>query len=183
MIETPRLVITKFSEQHLTQRYVSWLNDPEVVRYSDQRFATHSLDSCREYFNSFRGTPHWFFAIVARDALGHIGNVTAYIDTHHSVADVGILIGLKACWGRGYGTEAFRAVCDYLLGKVGVRKVTAGTLATNTGMLRIMQQVGMKPDGARRRQALLDGIEVDVVHGAIFGEDWAGAPQTDENRP
>jgi ribosomal-protein-alanine N-acetyltransferase len=171
VIETKRLLIVPFSEEHLTPRYVSWLNDPEVVRYSNQRYRTHTLQSCREYWESFEGTPNYFWAVVARDVqLGHIGNMTAYVNTIHSVADVGILIGEQAVWGRGYGSEAWIAVCDYLLHGLGIRKVTAGTLSIHTAMLAVMRRTGMVEDGRHTRQCLFEGREVDMVHAAFFRE-------------
>ncbi|NLT23697.1 MAG: GNAT family N-acetyltransferase [Syntrophorhabdus sp.] len=169
IIETGRLSIEPFSEKHLTPRYAGWLNDPEVVRYSEQRHRKHTLDSCRQYWLSFAGTPNFFWAIVGLDpVVGHIGNINAYVDRMNSVADVGILIGERALWGKGYGLEAWRAICGYLLDEAGIRKVTAGTLAANKGMLSIMEKSGMTDDGRRIRQALLDGVEVDVIHSALF---------------
>src|SRR5512142_149833 len=85
-IDTPRLVIEPFAERHLTPKYAGWLNDPEVTRYSDQRFAVHTLESCRRYAESFDGTPNYFWAIVAKDpSLGHLGNINAYTDPLHGV--------------------------------------------------------------------------------------------------
>jgi [ribosomal protein S5]-alanine N-acetyltransferase len=170
-LETARLRIVPFSEVHLTPRYVGWLNDPEVVRYSEQRHRAHTIESCREYWRSFAGTPHRFWAIlVSAGPLGHIGNINAYVDGKNLAADVGILIGEKGAWRRGYGLEAWRAVCGYLLETAALRKVTAGTMAANKGMLRIMEKSGMVDDGRRIRQCLFESREVDVVHGALFSE-------------
>ena len=169
IIETPRLRIIRFSEKYLTPRYVGWLNDPSVVCCSEQRHRGHTLESCRQYWQSFTNTPHYFWAITAIDPIiGHIGNMNAHIDKMNSVADIGILIGERAVWGKGYGLEAWVAVCNYLLRDVGVRKVTAGTMAVNKGMLRIMECTGMVADGRRIRQYLVDGAEVDVIHMALF---------------
>jgi len=164
-IVTARLRIERFGEKHLTDAYVGWLNDPEVVRFSDQRFRVHTRDSCRHYLESFAGTANLFLALTTSDR--HIGTMTAYVDDNHGVADLGILIGDRQAWGMGYGTEAWTAVCDALL-EAGIRKITAGTLETNTGMRAIMSRAGMIPDGRRRGQCLLDGQPVDVVHAAIF---------------
>lgn len=169
ILRTERLLIKPFSEEHLTARYVRWLNDRSVVRYSEQRHRAHTLDSCRDYWRFFGGTPNYFWAMIAHDpALGHIGTLNAYLDPEHLVADVGILIGEPSAWGTGLGTEAWKAVCQYLLGEVKVRKVTAGTLSVNQAMLGIMRKAGMVEDGRRLRQYLFEGQEVDIVYAAIF---------------
>lgn len=176
-IETPRLRMVPFAERHLTERYVGWLNDPVVVRYSEQRFREHSLESCRTYWNSYAGTPHLFWAIEVKEAVeSHIGNINAYLDANHGVADVGILIGAREAWGHGYGTEAWIAICDHLFREQGVRKITAGTASLNHGMRSIMRKAGMEEDGCRRAQLLIEGEEVDVVHAALFRDAWEHRP-------
>jgi ribosomal-protein-alanine N-acetyltransferase len=170
VLRTARLLIEPFAPHHLTERYVGWLGDPEIVKYSEQRTRVHTLESCRAYAATFAGTPHFFWALVSQ-ADGHIGNMNAYLD-RHGVADVGILIGERSAHGRGHATEAWLAVCDYLLRESGVRKVTAGALAVNAPMLRLMERAGMTSDGRRVRQQLWNGQEVDVVHAASFREDW-----------
>jgi RimJ/RimL family protein N-acetyltransferase len=173
VIETNRLRIVPFSEEHLTPRYVGWLNDPETVRFSQQRCCTHTLASCRDYMASFVDTPNYFWAIISRDpAQGHIGNMNAYVDTTHQVADVGILIGERSVWGCGYGTEAWIAVCDYLFRSADIRKITAGALAVNSAMAALARKAGMIEDGRRIRQYLFEGAETDVVHWALFKKDW-----------
>lgn len=169
IIEAKRLRIVPFSEEQLTPRYISWLNDPEVVRFSKQRRHTHTLESCSEYLESFKGTPNFFWAILARDhQLEHIGTMNAYIDTVNLVADVGIMIGEKRVWGAGYGSEALSAVCNYLIKEVGTKKVTVGTLSENKAMISIARNAGMVEDGRRIHQEIFEDSEVDILHFAMF---------------
>ena len=173
-LETPRLRIEPFREELLSARYVGWLNAADVVRYSEQRHRHHTLESCRAYLASYAGTDHYFWALVARDpALGHVGNINAYLDPRHQLADVGILVGERALWGRGYGREAWCAVVDFLIRDRGLRKVTGGTLSVNRGMLAILDASGMVDDGRRRRHHRMDDGElVDVVYAAAFRDAW-----------
>ncbi len=169
-IQTTRLLICPFGAEYLTDEYVGWLNDSVVVRYSEQRFHHHTLESCREYWHSFRGTDNYFWAIIERHPLmRHIGTMTAHVQSHHRVADIGILVGDRGSWGRGYGLESWNAVCRYLFdGPSNIRKITAGTLACNKAMISIMSRSGMVPDGRRVRQCLVEDTEVDIVYAALF---------------
>jgi len=170
-IRTGRLTIAPFQERHLAERYVNWLNDRELMRYSEQRHKKHTIATCRAYWHSFNGTPHFFWAIEEQQqGLGHIGNINAYVDERNQLADIGIVVGEQKARGQGYAFEAWRAVCEYLFSTVGTRKITAGTMANNTAMLKLMQRAGMVEDGVRRRHYLSDGIEVDIVHRALFKE-------------
>lgn len=171
IIATSRLNIVPFEESHLSARYVGWLNNANVVRYSEQRHHVHTLETCRDYWKSFSGTPNYFWAIIARDDAGHIGNINAYVDEANLVAEVGIMIGETTAWRKGYGLEAWRAACEYLLTTAGMRKVTAGTLAENKGMVRIMQESGMTADGRRIRHYIHEGKETDIIHMALFRDE------------
>jgi [ribosomal protein S5]-alanine N-acetyltransferase len=175
--ETARLRIEPFGEAHLSERYVGWLADPEVVRWSEQRFRTHTLASCRAYAASFEGTPNMLFALVAQDPnVGHLGNLNVYVDPRHGVADIGIMVGDRAAWGQGYGREAWAAIMRALLDEPGIRKVTGGCVTNNVAMVKIMQTCGMMQDGRRLKQYVYDGQAVDAVYFAAFGNRPFEAP-------
>lgn len=161
--------VVPFEERHLTARYVAWLNDRGRTRFSEQRHRTHTLESCRCYFESFRGSSDWFLAIESDEpALGHVGNLSVAVDGPNRVADVSILIGDPRAAGKGLATGAWCAVLDELLGHQRMRKVTAGTMALNEPMLRLMQRSGMIIEGRRAGQFLCEGAAVDLVMAAKF---------------
>ncbi|MFH0920126.1 MAG: GNAT family N-acetyltransferase [Fibrobacterota bacterium] len=168
-IITERLVLEPFSEKHLTERYVSWLNDPDVVRYSEQRHRKHSLETCRIYYESMKAVKNWFWAVIeTKQNAGHIGNVTAYFDRNNQVVDIAIMIGEKALQGKGYGLEAWNGVLEFLKKQKDARKITAGTMAVNQPMLKIMEKSGMKDDGRKVGQFLYDDQAVDMISKALF---------------
>jgi len=172
-IYTNRLVLEPFKEHHLSDRYVEWLNDPMVTEYSELRHRHHTIESCKSYYHSFIGSIHFFWAILLRSPKNfHIGNITAHIDFPNLIADLGILIGEKNYWGNGFGLEAWQAVLSFLFKEKRIRKITAGTLATNSGMIQIMRRSGMKEDGLRVKHFLQDNKAVDVIHYCIFNDNF-----------
>ena len=173
-IRTARLRLVPFAERHLTQRYVCWLNDRNLMRFSEQRHRIHTLESCRCYVQSFVNTPNRFWAIEEEHELGHIGNISVYIDEKNGLADVSILIGEAAARGNGYGQEAWDAACRYTLSEVGMRKVIAGTMAGNLAMRAVMERSGMVPDGMHRRHYICEGREVDLIYMALFRDSMGG---------
>lgn len=169
-----RLRLTPFCEDHLTDAYVAWLNDPAVVRYSENRHRRHDLESCRDYFRSMVEGGHYYWAIVwqpdRRDTPRHVGNVTAYADRNNRTADLAIIVGDRGLLGLGAGREAWDLALTWLLAEGRFHKVTAGTMATNLAMLKTMQATGMVEEGRRRRQYLCDGKRVDAIMVAKFAE-------------
>ena len=183
-LRTRRLLLTPFSERHLTEHYVAWLNDRELMKYSEQRHKHHTLANCRSYWLSFEETPHYFWAMEEIETgYRHIGNLSAYVDPHNRLADVSILIGDRGAHNKHYGLEALMAVFEYLFREVGLRKVTQGTMALNTPMLRLMRRLGMVPDGVRQRHYLCQEAEVDIVHMAMFRDQWDEIHQAGGNQP
>lgn len=140
-ISTSRLVLRPLVKA--TQRQLEWLRDPKVVEFSEQRHRGHTLSSQLKYINSFTGGSH-IWAICRTDDDEHIGNLTASHDAPNDVADIGIMIGKTDCWGLGYATEAWKSACSWLLDKDcgAIRKLEAGAMKCNVGMLRVLQKSG-----------------------------------------
>jgi len=175
-IDTPRLVLEPFAEKHLRCGIVEWLNDPEVVRYSDNRHREHTYETSRAYLQSFAGSPNYYWAIRLKQQTSEvIGTITSYVDVNNSVADIGILLGHKGYWRGGYGSEAFAAVVNWLFTRRSVRKITTGTMAINSGMIGIMKKLGMREEGKKARYYVVDGREVDMVCATLFSADWPGS--------
>ena len=167
VLESERLRLRAFTPEDIQANYMAWLNDPQVMQFSNQRFHKHSETSCCQYLASFVHTENRFLAI--EDKLTHelMGTLTMYINPHHQTADVGILIGNTNHWGKGYGYEAFALAVETLL-KAKLRKVTAGTMACNLGMIKVMQKCGMSLEATRTAQEMLDGQAVDILYFAKF---------------
>lgn len=163
-IDCERVSLVPFTEDFLTPVYVGWLNDAEVVKYSRQRFSNHTGESCRNYLESMKKSGDFFWAILDRKSGKHIGNISASIDRQNSVADIAIMIGERSVWGKGYGLDAWVAAMKYLHHEAGIRMVTGGCMATNKGMMRVMEKAGMKPYYTRAGYFMDRGQAVDSVH-------------------
>lgn len=157
-----KVKLHSFTEADLTPAYVGWLNDPEVVRFSNQRFQTHDLNSCRSYFASFDRSANLFVSIKRLDGQA-IGTMSVYRSLAHGTADVGIMIGERSAWGGGFGQDAWDTLLRWLLNQPDLRKVTAGTLGCNKGMLKLMERSEMSLEGTRLAQELVDGKPQDIL--------------------
>lgn len=161
-ISTPNLVLRPLKKA--TVRQVRWLNDPDVVRYSEQRHQTHSLITQLRYIDLFVGGSHiWGIYRVADDE--HVGNIAACHDEPNNVTDLGIMIGETACWHKGIGLEAWKSVCTWLLDPQcgAVRKIEAGAMKANEAMIKILRGSSFNLEGERANHFLLDGGAVGMV--------------------
>ncbi len=142
MMLTPRLVM-KAPVASEAETFAHWLNDPEVVKYSEQRHKTHTIESQLDYWHSpVTAHPNFVNMICLAGSEIPIGSISAAIDSHNQVANIGILIGHKSEWGKGYGAEAWECTMNYLFAH-GIRKIEAGCMATNAAMIGLCHKVKM----------------------------------------
>jgi ribosomal-protein-alanine N-acetyltransferase len=163
-----KIVLKPFLVADINDAYIGWLNDQNVVKFSNQRFFLHNLESCLRYQASFEGTDNLFMAIRRLSDNGLIGTLTAYVARHHGTVDVGIMIGDYSVWGMGYGLDAWVTMTNWLLGRKDIRKLTAGTLACNLGMIKLMERSGMALEATRKAQEIIEGSPVDMLYYAKF---------------
>lgn len=164
-----KVLLRPFQQSDITSEYISWLNDPDVVRYSNQRFVTHTELSCLKYLETFLNTSNLFFSVRTKADDLAVGTMTAYVSVPHGTADIGILIGQKSVWGTGVGQDAWDTLLNWLIDQRRVRKVTAGTLSSNKAMIVIMERSGMHREAVRPKQEMLDGEPVDLHYYGKFG--------------
>jgi ribosomal-protein-alanine N-acetyltransferase len=165
-----KVCLRPFQRGDITQEYITWLNDPEVVKYSNQRFQIHTEETCNTYWESFRHSQNLFMNIKLKENELSVGTMTAYISTPHQTADIGILIGNKAVWGHGIGTDAWNTLADWLMENGNIRKITAGAISENIGMIKIMESYKMIWEATRSNQEIFNGKPCDVRYYAKFNQ-------------
>jgi RimJ/RimL family protein N-acetyltransferase len=166
LLHGEQVVLKLFTEKNITEEYLAWLNNKDIVRYSNQRFIQHTVATSRQYLASFSGANNLFLAVYCNNIL--VGTMTAYVSSEHKVADMGIMIG-RSAWSKGYGLDAWQTLMHFLFDQ-GMRKVTGGTLRCNKAMLKIMQKSNMHADGVRVAQEIIEGNPVDILYFSKFKE-------------
>src|SRR5262249_33278215 len=104
------------------------------------------------------------FAIYERATMRPIGTAGLVSINHlNQTAELGIGIGERDCWGRGFGIEATRLVLDYAFNVLGLHNVMLRVFSYSERAIRAYRRVGFREIG-RRRQAQRIGAQVyDVV--------------------
>jgi RimJ/RimL family protein N-acetyltransferase len=142
--------LIKFNKSYISKKYIQWLNDKNLMQYSDRRHKKHNKKSCIEYLKNFENSDDKFFAIIDKKNLEHIGNTTAIIDKKNNIADIGILIGKN---NQGYGLIAWKEMISYLFSKK-IRKVTGGAMINNKAMVKIFKKSNMQFEYKKKKQYL-----------------------------
>src|SRR5213083_1874896 len=150
----------------------AWLNDPEVRRTLAVRGVPHTEASSREWIRTRDPRRDQVFAIVTRERDLYVGNCGLHeIDPIDRLARLGIVIGRKDEWGKGFGTEAVTLLCRHAFDGLNLHKVCLSCFATNERGLRLYARVGFAPEGRLREQVFIDGRWVDeIVLGLVRDE-------------
>lgn len=170
MICGDKVCLRALTPADLNETYLSWLNDPEVTRYMEAGRFPQTLDDLRAYYDAHRPPGSLLLAVVSASSGTHIGNVNLGINWVHRRAELGIMVGEKALWGRGYGTEAVKLAVRWAFERLNMRKVGLGVLALNRGAIRAYEKAGMHVEGRLREHVFCEGYYVNVVRMAIFRE-------------
>jgi len=156
-----RLTLRPFTVSHISDAYLSWLNDPEVNRYSRRRHQNSQRADAIRFLESL-AAEEWVLGIHLNEDNRHIGNIQlGPINRHSHHAEIRILIGDRNVWGKGYGTEAVYLASRYLLQDLKLHRVEANTC--NPAFLRSVEKLGWRLEGRLRERFLLDGAYHDYL--------------------
>ena len=142
-------------------RYVEWFGDPEVRRHL-LIYLPFSLAQEERWFEGLldrlERQDEVLLAIETADrGQGpvqdpvHIGNVGLHaIDWKDRCAELGIIIGEKAYWDQGYGSDAIRTLLGLAFREMGLHRVFLRVDADNARGIRCYEKVGFQREGTAR---------------------------------
>lgn len=150
---------------HVSEEYVSWLNNPVVNRYLETRFSNHTIESTNEFVEKMHSSDNNLLLGIRSKVLGrHVGNIKlGPIDMQHRTSEVGIMIGDTEAWGKGVATVAISMLSEIAKDRLSLRKLTAGCYVSNIGSLRAFEKAGFFIEGRREKQFLLDNEPEDII--------------------
>ena len=162
-IETPRLLLRRFTVEDAPAMFQNWARDPDVSRW--MRWTPHvSVSETRAIIRGWvRDYPnpdcyHWALQRKADGVLmGSLGIMRSIEDHGPDAFEPGYCIG-KAFWGNGYTTEALAAAVQWFMASTGAAAMYCCHAVQNPASGRVMQKAGFvythdgfydKPGGAR----------------------------------
>ncbi len=174
-IDGERLYLRPLTSADCGPDYVGWLQDPDVYRYLETRHRAQTAETIRAFVEAVNAKPdEHLFGIFQRVGDRHIGNIKiGPMGSVHPIADITLLLGERAIWGQGYGSEAILTASRYAMRSLGMRKLTASMYASNQGSYRAFLKAGFQHEGLRRNHLLLDGAMVDMLEVGMAEGDLA----------
>ncbi|MEO1070101.1 MAG: GNAT family N-acetyltransferase [Cyanobacteria bacterium J06638_6] len=119
-----------------------YVSDPLAVHYMDYPVCTHVDDIVKRLQDNpaqwNTGSFSWVITIQPDDRP--VGLVACWIN--HPTAGFGYLLN-RHYWGRGYGTEAARAVVNWAIAQPDIKRVWATCDAENLASVRVLEKCGL----------------------------------------
>ena len=133
-----------------------WQTDTELSALDAM---TPNTMSFREFYREYidwlkRPYPNRVtFAVDTHDGK-HIGNCVYYnIDEPNHETEIGIMIGDRDYWSKGYGTDTISILIDYIFQHLNFKRVYLKTLEMNLHAQRCFQKCGLTPCGYRVQES------------------------------
>ena len=147
----------------------AWRTDEELARLDATQPLQLSYDEFVRYSKDELGYPYASSKRLAIDTVDgrHIGNCMFYdIDLRRNQAELGIMIGDRDYWSRGYGQDSVDALLTHIFTTTPLKRVYLHTLTWNNRARRSFAKSGFRELKSVRRSGM------DFVLMEVMRPDW-----------
>jgi len=173
MIRGERVDLVAVSMRYLDD-YVRWMNDPEVTDMLGVVSMGMSKGTERKWVESETDSKdtRMTLTILTKNGLA-IGNMGLmgidYVSRH---ATLGIMIGEKGMWDKGFGGEAIRTLLRFAFEELNLDRVELSVNSNNARAIRCYEKAGFKLEGRFREHTPYHGKKVDLLRMAVLRNEW-----------
>lgn len=152
-------------QDDVNEEYLKWLRDSEVIRFLESRWRSYTIDDLKLYVKSINEShDNYIFGIFLLESEKYIGNIKiGNINFIHRFGDIGLLIGDKSEWRKGYGTEAIQLATKFAFEDLDLRSFIAGIYSNNIASYKAFLKAGYEQVGLLKRIVLCEGRYVDKI--------------------
>ncbi len=174
-----KFYLKRLRVEDISDTYLNWLNDPEVIRFVQVRFKRRDRKSVEAFVADFDHIDNFIFAIHAAGNDDYIGNVTLRADPVHLFANMGYLIGDKDYWGSGAALETCRLIADFAFFERGLRKIIDCTTENHIASNFNFRRLGFSYEGKIPDLYWSEGEYRAAVYWSMTAERWAEIRERD----
>ncbi len=186
MIEGERVRLRRLERTDLPALH-RWMNDRDVMAWArfspDHMVSLSALEKDFEKELTGEDRERATFVIEERASGRPLGWCTARTgDRKHVNANLGIGLGEKEFWGKGYGTEAVGLLLEVVFDQQAWHRAELYTLAENLRAIRSAEKVGFRRCAEERESAFYNGAYHNVIEMELLRSEWE-ARKASKGRP
>jgi RimJ/RimL family protein N-acetyltransferase len=155
--------------------FLDWLDDADVGEGLANRapWSQALEEGWFEDLQKQQGKTTWHFVICLRSDSRPIGfTALESVDQANGSTDLGIGIGERAQWDKGYGTETMRILLDFAFGELRLHRVFLNVIDFNERAIHVYEQVGFRHEGTMREAYYRHGQFHDMHVMGILRSEW-----------
>lgn len=164
------------AERSDLEKFVTWINDPEVTAGLTLYLPMSSVDEEKWFENAMqRPQEEKPLVIDMKDGTDWrlIGNSSFFsFDWISRSAEVGIMIGDKTAWNQGYGTEVMMLLLRHGFATLNLNRIYLRVYAENKRAIRTYEKAGFVHEGCMRQAVYKHGMFSDVLFMSVLREEW-----------
>jgi RimJ/RimL family protein N-acetyltransferase len=171
-----KLVRLRAYEKSDLDAVMKWVNDEEVTDLLGGEMLAYPVSSIAEgkFIEAAAGSSdkQKHFAIETLAERRYVGAISFnVIDWLNRSAGLGIVIGDKSLWGKGYGTDAMRVLMRLGFDKMNLHRLWLHVHNYNPRAIASYEKCGFKREGVLREDRFYRGRYHDtIVMGILEGE-------------
>ncbi len=164
------------TERDDVKKFFVWVNDPDVTRYLSLYLPMSAVDE-ENWFDAMtkRDQNEKTLVIEVRDGDGWkmIGNCCVFdIDPISRMGELGIMLGEKDEWNKGYGTETMILLLRHGFDTLNLNRVHLRVYAENRRAKRSYEKAGFVEEGRLRESVYKHGKYDDVIVMSVLRSEW-----------
>lgn len=169
--------LAAFDPEEVGKAFSGWTRDSEYWRLmtSGTAYVPSVKEATRYYEKEFKEPDAGVYAFGVRTLADEklIGEmVLEVVSWNGRDAFVGLSIGDRANWGKGYGTEMMFLILRYAFMEINLRRVTLGVFEYNPRAIRTYEKAGFRHEGRVRGLLNREGRRWDMLIMGVLREEW-----------
>ena len=167
-------VVLRRPELRDVKSLYEYRNDPDIVQLLGGFSKGYSTKDIEDWLESHRARDDEIVWVIAEKegdrCVGHVGLYN--IDHRVRCAEFAIMIGDKACWGKGLGKQVSISVMEYGFEQLNLHRIKLTVLVTNVRAVKLYEKIGFRKEGTLRHEQYRDNQYVDVLVMGILKGEW-----------
>ena len=157
------ITIKTIKPSDVTQDYLKWLTDYEIVKFTEKKNRSHSIGSIKKYvFEKYNSYNNYLFGIFIKK--NHTGNIKlGPIDCDKKKSELSYFIDNKKFWNQGITSKVIKLVSEFASMNIGIKEIFAGSYENNKASKKVLSNNGFTIVQKKLNDREFEGRKINII--------------------